>query len=52
MFKKIVIVIVMLMPAVGAAARDLSVPELLALGCLPAAAVTLILSQGKPQEKS
>ena len=52
MFRKIVIIIVMLMPAIGAAARDLSVPELLMLGCLPAAAVSFILAQSaKPQDK-
>ena len=52
MFRKIVIFIVMLMPALGAAAHDLPVPELLALGCIPALAVSLILIQGEPQDQS
>jgi len=52
MFRKIVVLIVMLMPAVGAVAHDLSIPELLALGCIPALAVSLILIQGSPQNPS
>jgi hypothetical protein len=52
MFRKIVILIVMWMPALGAAAHDLSLPELLALGCIPALAVSLILIQGRSQDRS
>ena len=50
MFKKIVILAVMLTPIMGAAAHELSMPELLALGCIPALAVSMVLIQARLQD--
>ena len=50
MVRKIVIFIVMLLPAAGAAVPNLSLPELLALGCLPALVVAIMLAQSQPQD--
>jgi hypothetical protein len=50
MFKKIVIFIVFLLPVMGAAARSLSVLQLLTIGSLAALAVSLVVMQGKPQQ--